>query len=1071
MCMVILIVEPLRPYWVRRAPESLHYCRVLLVTGGQVKFAVIGQDDHLLNRVTTFESLVYASRLKNEPSVEHTAVARDILHRLKIADCANQRPNQCSGGQRKRISIALELVSRPHVLVLDEPTTGLDSMTTWQLIRTLIKLCKQSTPAPMAIALTIHQPSAKLFTLFDSAYVMSYDGQCIYHGPPQTMTGHLGRYGLVCPDYYNPADFVLDIACKEYGIEKVMMLSDAYRSAVSANDNNLDSMDNNNNKCQFEIKTQINDTFWRSLWILIESYLYGEDNGVLSGCAVDYMVTAGDYFEHMIIVRNAIVDNGLEMAFITIAFCFGAIFPACIVFPKEINCFEKEYGNGWYSCLAYVLSKIIVDIPFQILMPSLGSFYVYYMTGQYMHPIWRMYTFAVILILISLTASAQGFLFSALFPRNPEVAATLGLTIIIPMMLFSGTLARLETMPAPLRVITYFDYLRFGLESMIVDIYGLNRCDDNPLVVNKTDFLQHFSDETLMKIYSSEVIPYEKLLSIIDLSSGSDDHFGNDGTITAILGPSGAGKSTLLSCITGHKRTGLTGSIRITTDQKVKFAVIGQDDHLLDRVTTFESLVYASRLKNEPSVEHTAVARDILNKLKIADCADQWPNQCSGGQRKRISIALELVSRPHILVLDEPTTGLDSMTTWQLIRTLIKLCKQSAPAPMAIALTIHQPSAKLFDLFDSAYVMSYDGQCIYHGPPQTMTGHLGRHGLVCPDYYNPADFVLDIACKEYGIEKVMMLSNAYRSAVSADDNNTDSKCLFEIKTQINDTFRRSLWILIESYLYGDDNGVLSGCAVDFMVIDGDYFEHMVLVRSALFDNSLELVYITIAFCFGATFPACIVFPKEINCFEKECGNGWYSCLAYVLSKIIVDIPFQILMPSLGSFYAYYMTGQYMHPIWRMYTFAVILILISLTASAQGFLFSALFPRNPEVAATLGLTITIPMMLFSGTLARIETMPAPLRVITYFDYLRFGLESMIVNIYGLNRCDDNPLVVNKTDFLQHFSDETLMKIYSSEVIPYEKLLSIVDFGFGSDDHFGNESNVITYYGLQDWHLMQ
>ncbi len=173
-----------------------------------------------------------------------------------------------------------------------------------------------------------------------------------------------------------------------------------------------------------------------------------------------------------------------------------------------------------------------------------------------------------------------------------------------------------------------------------------------------------------------------------------------------------------------------------------------------------ESLIYASKLKNSGHVDHQFIVDNVLEKLKIQECADILPNRCSGGQKKRISVALELVSKPNILILDEPTSGLDTSTTWQLITTLIELTKQTEP--VAVVATIHQPSAKLFYLFNSVYIMSYDGQCIYHGSPQTMLETLSKYDLICPEFHNPSDFILEVASNELGIEKVMLLSTSVK---------------------------------------------------------------------------------------------------------------------------------------------------------------------------------------------------------------------------------------------------------------------------------------------------------------------
>ena len=223
----------------------------------KVKFAVISQEDHLLKKLTISEQLMYASKIKNKSPTNHKAVVDNILEKLNISQCANNLPDKCSGGQQKRICIAMELVSRPNVLILDEPTSGLDSVTTWQLINTLIELTKL--PEPLAIVATIHQPSARLFNLFSSVYIMSYDGQCIYQGLPQSMIGYLGQYGLICPDFSNPSDFVLEIASKEYGIEKVMMLSSVMRNK----NEDIERFDN-------EIKQRVNIRFFNNLKVLTQ---------------------------------------------------------------------------------------------------------------------------------------------------------------------------------------------------------------------------------------------------------------------------------------------------------------------------------------------------------------------------------------------------------------------------------------------------------------------------------------------------------------------------------------------------------------------------------------------------------------------------------------------------------------------------------------------------------------------------------------------------------------------------------------------------------------------------------
>ena len=183
----------------------------------------IAQEDHLYDTLTVREALLYASQLQNSNDIDHQTNVAVVLANLNIENCGNVRTKSCSGGQRKRISIALELVSRPDILILDEPTSGLDSVTTWQLINTLKGLAQMS--PPMAIVATIHQPSGKLFRLFDQVYFMSFNGQCIYRGPPHQLVDFLAQFGLKCPPFHNPSDYMLEIASREHGLGKTLLLS------------------------------------------------------------------------------------------------------------------------------------------------------------------------------------------------------------------------------------------------------------------------------------------------------------------------------------------------------------------------------------------------------------------------------------------------------------------------------------------------------------------------------------------------------------------------------------------------------------------------------------------------------------------------------------------------------------------------------------------------------------------------------------------------------------------------------------------------------------------------------
>lgn len=133
--------------------------------------------------------------------------------------------------------------------------------------------------------------------------------------------------------------------------------------------------------------------------------------------------------------------------------------------------------------------------------------------------------------------------------------------------------------------------------------------------------------------------------------------------------------------------------------------------------------------------------------LGLAETIKTYTGKLSGGQQKRLSIALELVDNPSILFLDEPTSGLDSSSS----SSCLELLKRLAESGRTIITTIHQPSALLFQRFDLIYTIA-EGQCIYQGSSQNLVPFLSELDLICPESYNPADYLLEISTHDYGYQ-------------------------------------------------------------------------------------------------------------------------------------------------------------------------------------------------------------------------------------------------------------------------------------------------------------------------------
>lgn len=181
------------------------------------------------------------------------------------------------------------------------------------------------------------------------------------------------------------------------------------------------------------------------------------------------------------------------------------------------------------------------------------------------------------------------------------------------------------------------------------------------------------------------------------------------------------------TCVSGHIQTNHREACYIT-----------QEDHHQTLLTVEELMNFACdlKLKREQRNKRSEIIYDILGSLNMNHRRDVIPNKLSGGEKKRLSIALELVANPKILFLDEPTSGLDEVTALQCIRLLSDLAKRGH----TVVCTIHHPSATIFNYFDHVYVLGR-GRCVYQGAPKALVSFLREVAQQeCPINYSPPDF-------------------------------------------------------------------------------------------------------------------------------------------------------------------------------------------------------------------------------------------------------------------------------------------------------------------------------------------
>ncbi|CAN0070216.1 unnamed protein product, partial [Ectocarpus sp. 8 AP-2014] len=238
-------------------------------------------------------------------------------------------------------------------------------------------------------------------------------------------------------------------------------------------------------------------------------------------------------------------------------------------------------------------------------------------------------------------------------------------------------------------------------------------------------------------------------------------------TLTGILGPSGAGKSSLLDILAGRKRSGegrASGHVSVSLDgrggrggpadiRRVA-GYVPQEDVLPGTLTCYEHLMFHARLRMPRKASHAerreralAVLAELgLSRVADSRVGDARKRGLSGGEKRRLSIAAELMAGPPLLFLDEPTTGLDAATA---LRVMV-LLKGVASGGTTVLCSLHQPRPRVLNLLDNVMLLSR-GKVAYFGSPQGSESYFSSVGRPFPaEQPHPADAMLTLCCREDG---------------------------------------------------------------------------------------------------------------------------------------------------------------------------------------------------------------------------------------------------------------------------------------------------------------------------------
>ncbi|KAG0371906.1 hypothetical protein BGX24_001005 [Mortierella sp. AD032] len=548
------------------------------------------------------------------------------------------------------------------------------------------------------------------------------------------------------------------------------------------------------------------------------------------------------------------------------------------------------------------------------------------------------------------------------------------------------------------------------------------------------------------------------------------------GVVLAVMGPSGAGKSTLVDILAGKRKDGkVSGHILLNGKQvhesEIRRAVgfVDQEDTLPATQTVWEAVLFSAMLRLPEAMPihkiHERVT-EVIGMLGLADCKDRTIGDVtsrgiSGGEKRRVSIALELLTRPPILILDEPTSGLDSYSAHMVVQ---QLCKLAASKTTTVILTIHQPRSDIFYMFDQALVIS-KGSSLYFGPTADAADHFRQRGLACPSTYNIADYLLDIAMDQVLLKKAMEfedsngdleklgISSAHRLHESGNtvlrrnngvqggqaENEQQQRQVFETAVRVEDagppntsstvssensattqtnkkqstvyptSFLTQLQVIMTrsfQTLIRNRSLLVLHLAVALVLgvfVGGLYFQ--VSMDLAGFQNRAGSLFFMLALLGFSSISALGAFTDVRTLFVKERSNGYYPPMPFIISTLLFDlVPLRIIPAIVMGSVSYFMIGLTAN-IETFFKFLLVLVLFNVS-TAMFCLVIAAGVRTTGVASLASSIIMLFMMLFGGFLINSGQIPKALTWIQYFSMFKYGFEALAVNEVATTKLIDN-----------------------------------------------------------------
>ncbi|KAK6145322.1 hypothetical protein DH2020_022142 [Rehmannia glutinosa] len=626
-----------------------------------------------------------------------------------------------------------------------------------------------------------------------------------------------------------------------------------------------------------------------------------------------------------------------------------------------------------------------------------------------------------------------------------------------------------------------------GDETPVHQVLDMSHVDHQP-IMSSIPFVLSFSHLTYsIKARRKAALPNLRFPRAADPVSGEtlspgtktilDDVCGEarDGEIMAVIGASGSGKSTLIDALANRMAKGsLKGSITLNGEQiesrlmKVISAYVMQDDLLYPMLTVEETLMFAAefRLPRTLSKSKKKIrVQALIDQLGLRNAAktvigDEGHRGVSGGERRRVSIGIDIIHDPILLFLDEPTSGLDSTSAFLLVKVLQRIAQTGS----LVIMSIHQPSYRILGLLDRMIFLSR-GKTVYSGSPSNLPLFFSDFGHPIPDSENRTEFALDLIRElegsPGGTKSLVEFNKSWQTLKRGNINNIIQTTIAGASngSTINLSLKEAISASISrgKLVSGTGNGGPTNSATSMVptFANPSWIELAVLSRRSftnsrrmpeLFGIRLAAVMVTgfilatvfwrldnspkgiqerlgfFAFAMSTMFYTCAdalpVFLQERYIFMRETAYNAYRRSSYVLSHSLMSLP-AILFMSLAfaatTFWAVGLDGSFL--------FYFMIIFASFWAGSSFVTFlSGVVPQ-----VMLGYVIVVALLayflLFSGFFINRDRIPPYWIWFHYISLVKYPYEAVLQNefqdptkcfVRGIQIFDGTPLAAVPND---------------------------------------------------------